>query len=427
MNHLDAAINLSRNGRFAEALTALRPSTIGEGQRNAVELMRAELLERTGQYAEAERRAEMLLRSRSLTAEQRSLCEWILGRIDADQGLFESATKHLGRSASVALSAKLFERASWAQCKLMLIAADANGPDSVGPMFSELRQSVMRCASPHALANLHLAVSQMEGKRSLPGSVFRHAQVALRLLAESPNVWLEAMAEGNLVVAAILRPDFQKALTHARRAAELAERSGWRTGYAAALANLGIVSYLIGDFDEAVGHCERALTLFLPGSDEFSGTLDTLARLRLAQNRIDECEDLLSRIDYLNPLPDHQTRYVYRHASLTRIRVLMVKERYDEALLRLETLISLANNARDSSMFESAKLTKAQVFIRLGRLHEALAILRNSGATLRDQSPDVQSMYNIVVAAAFATVGDTEPYRDLRRAVNVSHATAACS
>ena len=86
MNQLDVAIGLNAEGRFAEALAALENFTPDPNSRNAKLVLRAELLERVGRFGQSRAMLDELAKSKQHQPGERSSCEFILGRIEWEEG-----------------------------------------------------------------------------------------------------------------------------------------------------------------------------------------------------------------------------------------------------------------------------------------------------------------------------------------------------
>jgi tetratricopeptide (TPR) repeat protein len=297
MSSLEKARALAAAGQFQDALQTLGSASVSRDLRLASEVLHAELLERTGRYKRAKEQASAVLNARNASETHKWSCHLTLGRISCEEGRFDEAVTHLQRATSLALIDKQFQRAAWAQLRLLILLFDASGPEAVGPLLADLRANATRSGDPHIWAALHLHVGEMESKRGLLASAERQLGVAQRILDDAPNTWLEAMAEQNLANLACLRFEFNQGIEHAQRAAMLAARSGWAAGSAASAVTLGNLLLFTGRFEEAAENCYRALDGFIQGSDNFSGTLETLARIRLCQGNISKCDELLRQID----------------------------------------------------------------------------------------------------------------------------------
>ena len=86
VNTLDVAIQLNAKGRFTEALKALDDEEHGSASRGEREVLRAELLERVGRFGQARAVLQRLSKSRVLSAGERSSAEFVLGKIDWEEG-----------------------------------------------------------------------------------------------------------------------------------------------------------------------------------------------------------------------------------------------------------------------------------------------------------------------------------------------------
>src|SRR3954469_22541167 len=119
---MDATGNIQAllsQGRFAAALTSLSNLPLVKSRTLSLETLRLELLERTGNYGEAEALGTRLLRNRALTGSDQSICEFCLGLILWDRGQTQSAIGHFQRSVSRAIDAGDLWRTCWAQLRLL--------------------------------------------------------------------------------------------------------------------------------------------------------------------------------------------------------------------------------------------------------------------------------------------------------------------
>ena len=171
-------------------------------------------------------------------------------------------------------------------------------------MLSQLRSDVLRLGDARVLAALHETLGRIEGKRGLARSAKAHFSRASRLLETAPNVYLQALVELEIGVIAGLELDVDVAIAHTRVSLGLAEQSGSLRLQRACLANLAFCLYLIGDFESAVDHLERAQSVLPSSGDIRDAILETLARIRLTQNSVEECARLLDQIERNARTPD---------------------------------------------------------------------------------------------------------------------------
>src|SRR5438093_1379817 len=117
MSSLDHAQSLSDGGMFNEALAVLRGGSIPRDRRLRADLLRAELLERTGHYEESGALVHAVLNQADTSGVDEGRCHMILGRIAAANGHFEVAADQLQRSIRAAMFRRDFERAAWSQLR----------------------------------------------------------------------------------------------------------------------------------------------------------------------------------------------------------------------------------------------------------------------------------------------------------------------
>jgi tetratricopeptide (TPR) repeat protein len=400
-----AADELRRVGRYADALSALERARVGRPDRLRADVLRVELLERTGRAIESKALAETLAKTGQLSQSQLSVCAFSTGVADWDAGNAERAILQFQRAIAHAESGKDLFRTCWAQLRLVVSLAGRSGPHSALPLLTEARWNVVRLGDPHVSAALHIFVAEIEAKQGRTESALRHSRLGKRLLEISPHVWLEAVSENTLVAIELMRCDFHEALTHAARSVRLADQSGAIGIRRAALANLGNVSWLVGDFRQAAELFERAGILF-PAAGEFSnGALDSLARAHLLEGRLEETERCLSLIDKGVPTPSDRVLYANRYAELTRACLFWRQERLDESLAAAQRALSLADHAGDQILRSSALIAIADIFFHQRRAGEAGKILEGLADFLPEQPPDIHAQYERSIACGLVRAG----------------------
>src|SRR5206468_2137329 len=150
----------------------------------------------------------------------------VLGHMARERADLDGAIKHFQRAISAARATNDLDRVCRAQSALIVIVSDRHGPDAAAPLVAELRHNAMRLGDPHATVALHVFVAETEARRGMLKSAKRHAALALGILTENPNYWLESMAENLLLATCLLQSDLKGALRHGLKSAELAEQSG---------------------------------------------------------------------------------------------------------------------------------------------------------------------------------------------------------
>ena len=117
MNGLNIVEDLVRAGRFGAALTTLERLAVTPNIRLSVDVLHAELLERTGRHSQSKAIAERLLKSQNLTPGYRSSCESVLALIEADRdGETGKALKHMQRALLLAENSKISDGYAGVSC-----------------------------------------------------------------------------------------------------------------------------------------------------------------------------------------------------------------------------------------------------------------------------------------------------------------------
>jgi tetratricopeptide (TPR) repeat protein len=410
MASIDEARALVGAGRFGEALAVLSKARISPLDRIAADLLRAELLERVGQYDEARRQAHELFRSRRMDPAGRSGCCLVFARVESLAGRADSSITWLQRAISFAEEARSDERASWAKLRLMVRVAEHSGFEAAASVLSDARACAIRTGDPAILAAVHLYVAQTEAKRGLLASPRRHVRLAVEHLKAAPNVWLDAVASHIETALAIMSVNFADAVTCGKREVELAEQSGVADTIVTCVGTLAHVYFMTGDFASAASLIEWSAAKSGAGSDHQLTSLESLARIRLLEQRLDDCADLLTRADDLNDASRSSLRYVHRHILLTRAELLAYQRRWSDALTSLDVAISLDERTSDQLFTHTAALKKAELLSIVSRGNEALAVIAQSARTVSTQPIDVQAMYQRALGCT-ARTSRTPPHR----------------
>ena len=414
MPNLETVRKLREAGQFRRALKTLGEISVSGEERLTVDVLRAELLERTGKYQQSRMLTEAAMRKSSLSRLDRSTCELVLARLNIEAGEVEKAAENLQHSIAIAGKCEDIERLCWAQLRLLLLLSDRSGPDSTITLLSELRAHVMKAGHPGIVAALHIHLAETEAKRGLLRNARRHLDAGKRGLAGSSNRWLEALAENVECAVEIMRSDFTAAHAHARRCLDFAEDAGAASVHESALGNLANLSLLAAQFDEAANYLNRA-NVARKGSDNWAACAETLARVALAQGRLDECMRLLDEIDNSITAPSDRSRYVYRHTQLTRVQLLARLGDLDGALRHVEFALTLATQSRDHLLNNLALLARAELLQEAERVSDCASLLRNLVLAIPSQAPDFFAQYERVLACGMARTGQIEAAEAHRR------------
>jgi tetratricopeptide (TPR) repeat protein len=293
-------------------------------------------------------------------------------------------------------------------------------------LLAEIRLNVTKLGNPHVTAALHVFVGEMEAKRGLYQGAFRHATTAIDLLATSPNPWLEAVAENIRTAYYIVHSDYSTGQLHGLRALQLAERSAAARTCRACLGNLGNLFYGLGDFDRAAAYFERAIATLPSAGENRNANLDNLAKTRLIQGRLIECETLLARISESLREESDVALFAHRHSLVTRLQLLARQGRFNEAIELADSVSSLATRTSDELLRRTASLSKAELLVRAGRVKDAIAALEQIGSFFQIRPLEMQAHYEQVFAAATSFDGDhTSATSHLVRARRIYRASQA--
>src|SRR5437879_2375368 len=113
MDVLENVAQLITSGHFSDALRVLQDRPFSSHHRPVVDVLRADLLERTGRHGASRDLTNSLVRRKDLPANYRSTCEFVLGRLDWNGGDNDSAVVHLQKSVSLAKQSSDLERLCW--------------------------------------------------------------------------------------------------------------------------------------------------------------------------------------------------------------------------------------------------------------------------------------------------------------------------
>lgn len=403
---LARVLQLSSRGYYSAALSELNRLPLVKSRSPFAEPLRVELLERTGSHAEAEALALKLLRSRALPPSHRSLCEFSLGLILWEKGSTGEAVDCFKRAVMAATDADDLKATIWSQLRLLVSSAGMASGEPLPPLLKQIRHNVVKLGDPAVTAALHILLGETEAKRGLLGVANRHIRLGLSLLRKTDHIWLEALAENNLAALAIMRSDLALALTHAQRSLALATESGAAATMRAALGNLGNISYLRGEFDSAREQLQRAFQILPSRGEHAHGSLDSLARIYLAERRLAEAEVLLSQIESDIATSSDRSLYANRYALFTRIELLIRTGRSSEALDLLDELVRIVSEVEDRSLGLLALARQAEATAAVLGVGPAIEVLNRLAAKITSSgSPSHIAEYEFAVGRVMRAAG----------------------
>jgi DNA-binding NtrC family response regulator/tetratricopeptide (TPR) repeat protein len=197
----------------------------------------------------------------------------------------------------------------------------------------------------------------MEAKRGFVAIAARHTKLGQALLSHSPNLWLDSVAENNLAAIAIMLSDVELGMKHARRAIDLARESGAAAMHRAALANLGNLYLMQGRFEESRALLRESLEMLASSGEYSNGSLDSLARTYLAEQRLDSAMQHIEAIELTVREESDWALYANRYALLTKVEILIAQGAWSEARRTADGVVDIARQVSDR-ILEAAVLAK---------------------------------------------------------------------
>ena len=410
MDSIANARELDSTGHYKEAATALQSSD-PRRDTTATRLFRAELLTSLGDIDQALAIIQGLPRAGTLNEAEKSHAELILSRIATESGDLDAELRHLQRSITHAERAGERRQACTARMWLLGLVADLSGFGPASPIGAKLRADVSVLGEPVMTSALHVFIGELDAKRGLLAGASHHTRLAERLLQSSTHLRFQAWVHNNLSAIAILRCDLDKALANGAMALTIGERSGGVAALRSCLGNLGLVHLTRGNFELALEHLERAAKLARSTGEQVAGVYESMARVYLAQGKLEQSEELLGQIERWTQQPDGTGRYVHRHSLLTKAEVLARRHQWDESLACLEQVVTLARRADDEALGASARLIKAEVLMHLDRAGDAWNAIAEVVPAIAIHQPDMHALYERVAACLLAGTGDLESGR----------------
>jgi len=232
--------------------------------------------------------------------------------------------------------------------------------------------------------------------------------MARQLLDSAPNAWLEAVLANLELSLALMESEFEAAKEFARVGFESSKRSGSTLEFAVNRSNAGCAHQILGELEHAESCFEKAIELFVPGSETYNGTVDSLARVRLSQNKLDECEQLLDQIDADTRQRTQRPTYVFRHVQFTRAELLIRKGDVEKAHRQLDVVLRMAREGGDSILTALVLIEQAKSHLRANRTQQAIALMEEVSVTLPTQAADVYAKYQELLASVATSTNDPD-------------------
>ena len=388
---------LLQTGRFRDARLHIE-KTRRSAQRNrdeSSEATYADVLQHTGSYPEAIRICEDLEHRPHLSDNLRARCRLILGDCARVRGDFATAFKTYQKAVTSAAKAGSKDLLCWAQMKLMLTAADTDERDLMFSLARRLRRNVTSLGNPHVTAALHETVAGIETRRGVINRARTHIRVSRSLLRAFPNAWLEGSVSITDMCLDYLIGDYEGAIEKGDLAKEQVRISGHAATQVALLTNLGHIHVSQGLFSKANLCFEEALIACPKGGRIEAAVLDGLARLRLAEGRLSECEVLIHRIYLLHEVSS-PTLFERRCAFMSRARLLVRQDNIQELTNLISTTSQLQTANNDPDLETALNIARLEVCSINGHVEDVDRLLLREFIKSDQLPPDLAEEFERV-------------------------------
>lgn len=388
----------ARQGRYAEVLERYICSSGLESMTQVHRLLIANALLQAGEISRAQSIAERENATDS-PAPVRSRCELILGLAARRRADLDGALKHLQLGLQLARNSNDHGQMAWSAVQLFRLVAEIRPREDLAALLSDVRRHVIRAGDAHAVAYMHDAIALMEASAGCLAEARRHHAVCTSILERYPNAWLQQVA---LISAACLghrECKYADALKHLALARRLIPITG--ANLEAILdCNEGHALAALGRFDHATRKLNSASAA--PSALLAFGALEGLARVYLATKRLDECEEILNRIEVLSRAGKNvRAAFGTRWICVTEVKLLLQRGLWGDAIAAIDAHVQRA------AQLDDQLLNATLLCLKL----EALA---HSGAG----SSAAKSVLTLASIEAEAAVRDRVP--DVNRAISVS-------
>jgi DNA-binding NtrC family response regulator len=246
-----------------------------------------------------------------------------------------------------------------------------------------------------------VAIGECQAGRLSEGR--RHLQIAKQLLENHPHPWLQCVILLTATAINLSESNFVAGAASLQALRTLAKDHGLDADYARANVNIGNMGMLTGQHDLACAALQEALASPHTHFIAKIAATDALARVRLAQDRLDECEELLQGIDRAADQQSLTHAYVVQWAKLTKARLLLKRGDGRAALRALKWFESVPASVLDRPLTAATGMTKAHALVMCNESSEGI---RNLAATLTlnpTEIPELQGYFHYTAAATVST------------------------
>ena len=383
---LESARELFRAGQFVDLVGRARPTADLRSTSPELRLLVAHALFHTADTPTAERLA-LLENTPSASPAFRAHCEQILGLVRRRQGAIASARNHFHTAIQLAKEDRDYKRAAWSSLQLFRALAESESAATIAGMLPEVRSVVTRAADLQISAYLHDSIALMEVANGRLSESQRHIKLARSLLESEPNAWLLQVVEISSFFVAFLENDYATASEHLRSARNLLAVTGDQDK-ALIEGNDAHALTVTGKYDAAI----RRLGQVAESSAvrPALAALEGMARAYLAMDDLDKCDSALARYEEgIARDPGVETEFVGRWTDVTRVKLLLRKNRIQEAVAYVSDAIERVREREDRLLLAFLRSLRVEALSRSGELSDAsreiVAIGSAEGTVTSDQ------------------------------------------
>jgi DNA-binding NtrC family response regulator len=293
------------------------------------------------------------------------------------------------------------ELKAWASLHLLRHVMVTSPRSVAAAMLPTVRARVVKSGSPHATAYLHATVAVGEGQAGRVKEAKRHCLLAARLLESAPHPSLQCGVLSVTAAICLAACDYSAATIYLTQLQRIAQEHRLDSDSTRANVNIGHLATVTGDYERAEYALKDVLGSPFVGRIAKLAATDGLARVCLAQNRLDECESLLLEIER-----DAKEALAHVHgvqwARITKVRLLLKLGDFSSALEELDHLGTPEAGVLDRPLVAVAHATAAHALVRNGHVRAATKRLAASLSTNPTDVPELQGQFYYTIASTFA-------------------------
>ncbi len=417
------ARELARAGRFREALPLL-PSTTTDP---AVQVFKAEMLERNGRIKEARTLCDWLLAGKKIDSKSRARLLVTKGVIELEDGRPALSVEHLTQAREFAKKDRHTEELFWAEVRLLLAEFEQSPTKGFGSLLTDVKKHAIQIGDSVASIALHLFVSEIEAKKGALHNSRQHLKIARSLLRTYPNVWLEGLAFVCEFCLAYLVGDLEAADAAALESLRASHRSGHSRTELAAVINIGHVRLRQGKLEETNRLLRHALRLTSISTRVREYILDGLAQLALSRGHLERSAQFIEQL-YDPDFPDPSYPKLWSYP--TRTKLMLASDRAAAATELSTAGLELADEIGDRSLKMRLRLLRAEAAARAGDFEAAATDYQEAAFEHADPSLELVAECNRVGSLLLVASGDVDAAtpgfdRGRRVLMGIGHARAA--